>query len=143
MDTRAPTERTLNNFRLQPKGLKLPDMFRNIWCKRPVCLKLDKWKDGLTNKRRNLVKIKTKPTETEPIWTLNTETSQAKQKQKQVSYEPLVLRELGEIVKHDKRYKWLPFGTVKQVLKLGLNNKNKSRKPQTQTAHYFKQTGVT
>ena len=58
-----------------------------------------------------------------------------------MSYEPLILRELGKIVKHDKRYKWLPFGTVKQVLKLGLNNKHKSRK--TQTTHCFKQTGVT
>ena len=114
-------------------------MFMNIWCKGPRCLKLDKWMDGLTNKRRNLVKIK--PTEIDPIWTLNTKTNQAKQKQKQVSYEPLILRELGKIVKHDKRYKWLPFGTVKRVLKLGLNNKHKSRK--TQTTQCFKQTGVT
>ena len=71
---------------------------------------------------------------------LNTKTNQPKQKQKQVSYEPCVLKQLGEIVKHDTRYKWLPFGTVKQVLKLKLNNKNRSRK--TQATQCFKQTGV-
>ena len=86
-------------------------MFRNIWCKGSRCLKLDTWSDGLINKRKNLVKIT--PTEIDPIWTLNTKTNQLKQKQKQVSYEPPVLKELGKIVKHDKRYKWLPFGTTK------------------------------
>ena len=111
-------------------------MFRNIWCKGSRCLKQDAWTDGLRNKRKNLVKI----SPLEPIWMLNTKTNQLKQKQKQMSYEPYVLKQLVEIVKHDNRYKWLPFGTVKQVLKLKLNNKNRSRK--TQAMQCFKQTGV-
>ena len=61
----------------------------------------------------------------------------------QVSYDPNELKQLGEKVKHDNRYKWLTFGTIKQVLKLRLNNKNRSRKKQTHPIRCFKQTGVT
>ena len=59
----------------------------------------------------------------------------------QVSYNPSVLRQLGEKVKHDNRYKWLPFGTIRQVLKLRINSKFRSRKPHT--AKHIKQTRVT
>ena len=48
--------------------------------------------------------MKITPTEIDLIWMLNTKTDQLKQKQNQVSYEPPVLKELGEKVKHDKRY---------------------------------------
>ena len=108
-------------------------MFRNILCKGSRCLKLDAWTDGLTNKSKNLIKISPQ----KQTWMLNNKPTQPNQ----VSYDPSVLRQLGEKVKHDNRYKWLPFGTIKQVLKLKINNKNRSRK--SHTAKCFKQTGVT
>ena len=108
-------------------------MFRNILRKGSRCLKLDAWTDGLTNKRKNSVKISPQ----KPTWMLNNKPTQPNQ----VSYDPSVLRQLGKKVKHDNRYKWLPFGTIKQVLKLKLNNKNRSRK--SHAAKCFKQTGVT